>query len=127
MTGLQLLIELAMNDLTGSLGQVVNFYIQVLLNNPAYQCNRCTMFSFWRLKQQEKPCSAFKLQLSWEGILNLYHSYQFVARVRNRCPESGKELQVSRKAAEEQQKGIPATPVSLEAQLNANAHIMGNK
>ena len=69
-----------------------------------------------------------------EGNLNPSHSYQFDASASNRCPEPGEGSQVSRRAPEEQHKGIPATPASKSASLGAqlkclyaNAHSMGNK
>lgn len=69
-----------------------------------------------------------------EGNLNPSYSYQFNARANKRSSESVKGSQVSRKASEEQLKGIPATPDSKSASsagqhkcLSADTHSMESK
>ncbi|KAJ7424481.1 hypothetical protein WISP_28535 [Willisornis vidua] len=49
------------------------------------------------------------------------------ARTSKRCPEPGEESQVSRRAPEEQHKGIPALPARKSASLGPNFNAMGNK
>lgn len=76
----------------------------------------------------------FKLKMPGEGNLSPYHSYQLGDSVRHRCPEPEEGSQVSRKASEEQHKGIPVTPASKSASLGSQLqstcailHMKGNK
>lgn len=50
------------------------------------------------------------LKLLWEGTFGPSHSYQLNARASRRCPGPGEGSHVSRRAPEEQHKGIAATP-----------------
>ncbi|XP_010117321.1 PREDICTED: uncharacterized protein C5orf42-like, partial [Chlamydotis macqueenii] len=61
----------------------------------------------------------FELKLLGNRNLNPSHSEQFGDNARNRCPEPGDELPVSKRAPEEQRKGIPATPASKFASSGA--------
>lgn len=60
-----------------------------------------------------------ELNIPGEENLNPSHSYRFDVSARNRFPEPGEGSQVSRRAPEEQHKGIPVTPVSKLASLGA--------
>jgi len=55
--------------------------------------------------------------------LNPFHVYQFDASASNRCPEPGEGSQGSRRAPEEQHKGILATPASKLASSGAHSNV----